>query len=115
MKTMQGPGIFLAQFVSDSVPFNSFDTICGWAANLGYAAVQIPSWDARLFDLKRAAESKAYCDEFAAVAARHNVVISELSTHLQGQLVACHPAYDTMFDGFAPQQLRGKRKARRAW
>ena len=63
--------------------------------------MQIPSWDARLFDLKRAAESKAYCDEIAAVAARHKLVISELSTHLQGQLVACHPAYDAMFDGFA--------------
>ncbi|MGC1365441.1 MAG: hypothetical protein WA829_07075, partial [Candidatus Acidiferrum sp.] len=60
MKTMQGPGIFLAQFASDSPPFNSFDSICAWAANLGYVAVQIPSWDARLFDLKRAAESKAY-------------------------------------------------------
>src|SRR5580700_4428287 len=91
MKTIQGPGIFLAQFASDAPPFNTFDTICAWAASLGYLAVQIPSWDARLFDLKRAAESKAYCDEVASVAARHKLVMSELSTHLQGQLVACHP------------------------
>ena len=115
MKTIQGPGIFLAQFASDAPPFNTFDAICAWAANLGYVAVQIPSWDARLFDLKRAAESKAYCNEVAAVAARHNLVISELSTHLQGQLVACHPAYDVMFDGFAPQNLHGNPKARQAW
>src|SRR5271170_5457299 len=115
MKTIQGPGIFLAQFASDSAPFNSFDTICGWAKSLGYVAVQIPSWDARLFDLKRAAESKAYCDEVAGIAARHGLVISELSTHLQGQLVACHPAYDTMFDGFAPPNVRGNPKARQAW
>ncbi len=115
MKTVKGPGIFLAQFASDSPPFNTFDSICAWAASLGYVAVQIPSWDARLFDLKRAAESKAYCDEVQAVAARHKLVISELSTHLQGQLVASHPAYDEMFAGFAPANLRGDRKARHAW
>jgi sugar phosphate isomerase/epimerase len=115
MKTVKGPGLFLAQFASDSPPFNTFDSICAWATSLGYVAVQIPSWDARLFDLKRAAESKAYCDEVQAVAARHKLVISELSTHLQGQLVASHPAYDEMFAGFAPANLRGDRKARQAW
>jgi sugar phosphate isomerase/epimerase len=115
MKTIQGPGIFLAQFASDRTPFNTLDTICAWAESLGYLAVQIPSWDARLIDLKSAAESKAYCEELAAVAARHNLVISELSTHLQGQLVACHSAYDAMFDGFAPESVRGDRKARQAW
>ena len=115
MKTILGPGIFLAQFASDTPPFNTFDSICAWAASLGYVAVQIPSWDARLFDLKRAAESKAYCDGVQAVAARHKLIISELSTHLQGQLVASHPAYDEMFAGFAPANLRGDRKARQAW
>lgn len=115
MKTIQGPGIFLAQFVATSAPFNTLDAICGWAKGLGYVAVQIPSWDARMIDLKRAAESKTYCDELGAVAARHNLVISELSTHLQGQLVACHPAYDAMFDGFAPKNVRGDPKARQAW
>ncbi|MGB8459928.1 MAG: sugar phosphate isomerase/epimerase [Candidatus Acidiferrum sp.] len=115
MKTIQGPGIFLAQFASDTPPFHSFDSICAWAAGLGYLAVQIPTWDARLFDLKRAAESKAYCDDLQAIAARHKLAISDLSTHLQGQLVASHPAYDVMFDGFAPQNLHGNPKARQAW
>jgi sugar phosphate isomerase/epimerase len=115
MRTIQGPGIFLAQFASDGPPFNTLDAICGWAKSLGYAAVQIPSWDARLIDLKLAAESDAYCDELGVVAARHGLVISELSTHLQGQLVACHPAYDAMFDGFAPEKLRGNYNARQAW
>ena len=115
MKTIQGPGIFLAQFASDNAPFNTFDAICGWAASLGYAAVQIPSWDTRLFDLKRAAESRAYCEGVRAVAAQHNLVVSELSTHLQGQLVACHSAYDAMFDGFAPENLHTNPKARQAW
>ena len=115
MKTIQGPGIFLAQFVGDSSPFNSLDAICGWAKTLGYIAVQIPTWDARLFDLKRAAESKAYCDALAGIVSQHGLVISELSTHLQGQLVASHPAYDIMLDGFAPERLRGDRKARQSW
>ncbi|HXJ04001.1 MAG TPA: sugar phosphate isomerase/epimerase [Candidatus Acidoferrum sp.] len=115
MKTIQGPGIFLAQFASDTPPFDTFDSICAWAASLGYVAVQIPSWDMRLFDLKRAAESKAYCEEIHDVAAQHKLVISELSTHLQGQLVASHPAYDEMFAGFAPAKLRGDRDACQAW
>jgi sugar phosphate isomerase/epimerase len=115
MKTIQGPGIFLAQFAADTPPFNSFDSICAWAASLGYVAVQIPTWDARLFDLKRAAESKTYCDDLQSIAARHKLAISELSTHLQGQLVACHPAYDAMFDGFAPKHLHGHPRERQAW
>lgn len=117
MKTIQGPGIFLAQFASDTPPFNSFDSICAWAAGLGYVAVQIPTWDARLFDLKRAAESTAYCDDLRAIAARHKLAISELSTHLQGQLVACHPAYDALFAGFAPANLAGDANsaARQKW
>ncbi|MCC6782598.1 MAG: sugar phosphate isomerase/epimerase [Planctomycetes bacterium] len=100
--TMKGPGIFLAQFMGDSAPFNRFDTICRWAAELGYTGVQVPSWDARCIDLARAAESKAYCDELKGVAADAGVEISELSTHLQGQLVAVHPAYAEMFKVFAP-------------
>ncbi len=41
--------------------------------------------------------------------------ITELSTHLQGQLVAVHPAYDTLFDAFAPKEVRGNPKARQEW
>src|SRR5204862_6284218 len=113
--TMKGPAIFLAQFAGDAAPFNSFDSICGWAAKLGYKGVQIPTWDARLFDLKKAGESKTYCDEIAGVAKKHGLAITELSTHLQGQLVAVHPAYNEAFDGFAPAELHGKPKERQAW
>lgn len=115
MKTIKGPAIFLAQFASDAAPFNTLDNICAWAARLGYQGVQIPTWDARLFDLKRAAESKTYADAIRGIVAKHNLVITELSTHLQGQLVAVHPAYDIAFDGFAPQEVRGNPKARQAW
>jgi sugar phosphate isomerase/epimerase len=115
MKTIKGPAIFLAQFAGDEAPFNSFDSICKWAAGLGFVGVQIPTWDGRLFDLDKAAASKTYCDEIAGIAKSHGIAITELSTHLQGQLVAVHPAYDTAFDGFAAPEVRGNSKARQAW
>jgi sugar phosphate isomerase/epimerase len=115
MKTIKGPAIFLAQFAADGAPFNTLDGIAGWAAGHGYKGVQIPSWDGRLFDLKRAAESKTYCDEVRGVLAHHDLQPTELSTHLQGQLVAVHPAYDLAFDGFAPEAVRGNSAKRQAW
>ena len=115
MKTIKGPAIFLAQFAGDSAPFNSLDKIAKWAGKLGYKGVQIPSWDRRLFDIKKAAKSKAYCDDIRDVLARNGIEATELSTHLQGQLVAVHPAYDLAFDGFAPEPLRKNPKARQAW
>ncbi|QDL94519.1 sugar phosphate isomerase/epimerase (plasmid) [Paroceanicella profunda] len=115
MKTIKGPGLFLAQFAGDEAPFNSWDSITRWAADCGYKGVQLPSWDGRLIDLARAAESRDYCDELAGVAAANGVEITELSTHLQGQLVAVHPAYDEAFEGFAAPQVRGNPAARQAW
>ena len=115
MKTIKGPAIFVAQFAGDQAPFNSLKEISRWAAGLGYKGVQIPSWDNRLFNLKRAAESKAYCDEVRGTLADNHVELTELSTHLQGQLVAVHPAYDEAFDGFAPESVRGNPSARQAW
>jgi len=115
MRTIKGPAIFLAQFAGDAAPFNSFDAICGWAAGLGYKGVQIPTWVGSLIDLEKAATSKTYADELAGVAASHGLQITELSTHLQGQLVAAHPVYDTMLDGFAPASVYGNPKARQEW
>ncbi len=115
MKTIKGPAIFLAQFLDDKEPFNSLENICQWVASLGYKAVQIPTWDARVFDVERAGESKDYCDEIQGIVRESGLEISELSTHLQGQLVAVHPAYDQMFDAFAPESLKGKPKDRTEW
>lgn len=114
-RTMKGPGIFLAQFAGDEAPFNSLTSITKWAAELGYKGVQIPTWDGRLFDLEKAASSKAYCDEVKGICAENGVEITELSTHLQGQLVAAHPAYDSQLDGFAPPQVHNNPKARQKW
>ena len=115
MKTIKGPGIFLAQFAGDEAPYNSLNEIAGWAAGLGFKGVQIPTWDQRLFDLKLAAESQTYCDEVLGTLASHGLALTELSTHLQGQLVAVHPAYDLLFDSFAPTEVHGAPAARTAW
>lgn len=115
MKTMKGPAIFLAQFAGDDPPFNSLDNIAKWAASLGFVGVQIPSWDSRLIDLGKAAESRSYCEDLQATLDKHGIQATELSTHLQGQLVAVHPAYNTMFDGFAAEEVRGDSAARQKW
>jgi len=115
MKTIKGPGIFLAQFVGAENPFNNLKNICEWASNLGYKAVQIPTWEEGLIDLKKASESKTYCDELKGIVNEAGMEISELSTHLQGQLVASHYAYDKMFDAFAPKTLHGNVKGRTEW
>jgi sugar phosphate isomerase/epimerase len=115
MKTIKGPAVFLAQFVNDTAPYDTLDGLAEWAAGHGYLGVQIPSWDGRLFDLGKAAESRGYCEEIMGVLATHGIEVTELSSHLQGQLVAVHPAYDLAFDGFAPEAVRGKPSARQAW
>ncbi len=114
MKTIKGPAIFLAQFVGDKAPFDTLDNLGQWAASLGYKGIQVPT-DPKLFDLEKAAASKAYCDDIKGRLAELGVEITELSTHIQGQLVAVHPAYDELFDGFAPAELRGKPQARQEW
>jgi len=112
---IKGPGIYLAQFAGDAAPFDSWDAITKWAAGHGFKGVQLPSWDGRLIDLKKAASSKGYCDEIAGIARANGVEITELGTHLQGQLVAVHPAYDEAFDAFAPEAVKGRPKARQEW
>jgi sugar phosphate isomerase/epimerase len=115
MKTIQGPGIFLAQFASDSAPFNTLAGIAPWAASLGFTGVQIPTWDSRFFDLEKAANSQDYCDDVRGTLTDAGLAITELATHLQGQLVASHPAFDTLSASFAPPALAEDAKARQAW
>lgn len=114
MKTIQGPAIFLAQFLGDEPPFDSLEHLAQWAAGLGYKGLQLPTAP-RLFDLEQAAASQQYCDDVKTLLARHGLQVTELSTHLQGQLIAVHPAYDALFDGFAPEHVRGDSAARTAW
>ena len=115
MKTLKGPGIFLAQFIADDAPFYSIDAMAEWVAQLGFVGVQVPIGNANFIDVALAAQSQTYCDELVGRVAAHGVQITELSTHLEGQLVAVHPAYDEMFDGFAAPQVRGNPEKRRHW
>lgn len=115
MKTLKGPSLHLAQFGADQAPFNTLDGIAGWAARTGFKALQIPAWDSRFIDVELAAASQDYCDEIKGTLAAHGLEISELTTHIFGQLVAVHPAYDAMCDNFAPPNLRGKPAERTAW
>ncbi|HEX5653970.1 MAG TPA: sugar phosphate isomerase/epimerase [Chitinophagaceae bacterium] len=115
MTTIKGPAIFLAQFIGDKAPFNNLRSICLWAEALGFKGVQLPTLDPRFIDLKQAAESKTYADEIKAIVNECGLEITELSTHLQGQMVAVHPAYDLLWDGFAPAAVHGNNKARTEW
>src|SRR5690606_18569544 len=115
MQTIKGPGIFLAQFLGDQPPFNSIESICSWAKDLGFKGVQIPTWATDYFDLQKAAESKTYADEIKGLINEIGLEITCVSTHRQWQLVAVHPAYDEQFDGFATGQYHNIPKARQEW
>ncbi len=115
MRTIKGPAIFLAQFAGDTAPFDTLDNICGWAADLGYKGVQIPTWASHFIDVEKAATSKTYADEVKGIVNSHGLEIAELASHIIGQLVAVHPAYDTLSDGFAIPAVRGNPKARQEW
>ena len=113
MRTIKGPAVFLAQFAGNEPPYDTLDGLADWAARHGYAGVQLPSWDRRIIDLARAAESQDCCDEIAGRLRERGLVVTELASHLQGQLVAAHPVYDEVLDSFAPGELRGRPEARR--
>lgn len=115
MKTIKGPGVFLAQFVRNDAPFNNIDGITEWASAKGFKGVQIPTWDKRVIDLELAAESQGYCDDYRGKLAAHGLAVTELASHLQGQLVALHPSFDLPADSFAPAHLHGSPKARQEW
>jgi sugar phosphate isomerase/epimerase len=112
---LMGHANYLTHFAGDAYPIDSLDQITQWAASHGFKVVQLPSWDSRLIDLEKAAGSKTYCDELAGVARANGVEITELGTHLQGQLVAVHPAYDEAFDAFAPEAVKRNPQARQRW
>ncbi|MCZ2337215.1 MAG: sugar phosphate isomerase/epimerase, partial [Chitinophagales bacterium] len=115
MKTIKGPGIFLAQFMGNHPPYDSLDGICEWVVNLGYKGIQIPVWEERLINIDLAAESKTYCDDLKGKINSYGLEITELSTHLLGQLVAVHPAYDRLFDAFAADEVKENPAARTQW
>lgn len=115
MKTIKGPALFLAQFYGDKEPYNSIDNICQWASDLGYKGVQIPTWDSKYFNLEKVATDKVFAQEYKAKINSYGLEITELSSHLQGQLIAVNPAYNQLFDGFAPDAYKNNPSARYEW
>ncbi|BCQ35080.1 MULTISPECIES: sugar phosphate isomerase/epimerase family protein [Erwiniaceae] len=115
MKTLKGPGLFLSQFIGQDAPFNTLDNLAQWAADLGFKALQIPCNHPHIFDVEKAANSQSYCDDIRERLAAYGLTISELSTHLEGQLIAVHPAYDEAFNDFAPEAVRHDPRARQQW
>ena len=115
MKTLKGPAIFLAQFMGEEAPFDNIESMARWASSLGFIGIQVPIGNPAFIDVALAAESQTYADELNGRVQACGVQITELSTHLEGQLVAVHPAYDELFDGFAAPEVRGNPKARTEW
>ena len=115
MKTLKGPAIFLAQFMADEDPFDNIESMAKWASSLGFKGIQVPIGNPNFIDVSKAAESKSYCDDLNGRVQECGVEITELSTHLEGQLVAVHPAYDELFDGFATESVRGNPQKRTEW
>lgn len=105
MNSIQGPGIFLAQFLRDEPPFDTLKNIGTWVAELGYRGVQIPTWDNRVFDLTQAASSQSYCDDLSGQLQEMNLQPTELAAHLQGQVLAMNQVYKHAFSAFYPADL----------
>jgi sugar phosphate isomerase/epimerase len=110
MSKIRGPAVFLAQFLRDEPPYDNLANIGQWFASLGYKGVQIPAWDKRVFDLDKAATSKAYCDDFRSTLQTPGLEPTEIAPYLQGQVLAVHPAYEELFSGFHPAGLSGNQR-----
>ena len=106
MKKIKGPGIFLAQFLRDDKPYNNLYDISRWAADLGYKRYtrSLPGI-LRAIDLKIAAESKDYCAEVTGKLREIGIEITELASHLQGQVLALNNTYRTAFSAFYPEGI----------
>ena len=115
MRTIKGPAVFLAQFARDEAPYDSLPGLAAWAKAKGFRGAQLPAWDARVIDIGKAAESQTYADEVKGLLAGQGLEVTELASHLQGQLVAAHPAFDHLADSVAAPEGRGNPKARQDW
>lgn len=115
MRTIKGPGLFLAQYVNADERLSTLEGLASFAAECGFTALQIPTFYPKIFDLAQAAESQAYCDDIRGVLARHKLEISELTSQRQGHLMAVNPAYDRTIAHLAPESVRSDPRAREDW
>src|ERR1700722_18435108 len=111
-KTIQGPGLFISQFIGPEPPFNTLGGISHWAAELGFKALQIPVSAVGLSDLAELSERDAIA-AIETILGANGLTVSEVSAHRAGQLLAVHPAYDDVMDALASPDVRGNSRARR--
>ena len=113
MKTIKGPALFLAQFAGDAAPFNSWDVDHPVGRRVRLRRRSDPDLGrAAVRPRRRPRRRRTIATSSRASRAANGVEVTELSTHLQGQLVAVHPAYDEPFDGFAAPEVRGQSRRR---
>ena len=105
-RTIRGPGLFIGQFIGEHPPFDTLEGIAGFAAGLGFEALQIPVHDPRILD-PACVDEAGYVGSILGVLERHGLVVSEVSAHRAGQMTAVHPAYDDVIDALAPAGARG--------
>jgi sugar phosphate isomerase/epimerase len=111
-KTIQGPGLFISQFIGPEPPFDTLRGLARWAADRGFKALQTPVADPRLSDLRDLSDA-ATIAAIESIMVETGLTISEVSAHRAGQLLAVHPAYDDIMDALAAPALRGDPPARR--
>jgi hypothetical protein len=87
MKTIKGPGIFLAQFAGDAAPFNTLEGMAAGRRDWALPGFRFRAGTGGCSILKLAAESQAIATRCLAWP-QAGLAVTELSTHLQGQLVA---------------------------
>jgi sugar phosphate isomerase/epimerase len=112
-KTIQGPGLFISQFVGAEPPFDTLGGLAEWARRLGFKALQIPVADSRLKDLAGLSD-KDTLSKIESVMSKTGMVVSEIAAARAGQLLAVHPAYDETMDALASPDVRGRPAERQA-
>ena len=82
------------------------------ASGWGYDGLELACWGDH-FEVDKALADSSYCDRKKETLAKYGLKLWSISTHLAGQCV-CDPN-DYRTDGFAPDKLKGKPEAKRAW
>ena len=82
------------------------------AAEWGYDGLELACWGDH-FDVKKGAESKAYCDDRHAMLAKYGLKCWAVANHLAGQLVS--DKIDNRHYQFAPPEVHGDPKKAKNW
>jgi sugar phosphate isomerase/epimerase len=114
MTSVKGIALFIAQGWGKP-GWETLEQCAKSAAGLGYDGLQVPLWNDGPIDVELAATSTDYCQEQQGIATEAGCPIVELANHVEGQLVRCGAAYQPLFRGFAPKEIRGNWNEVTAW